>query len=174
MNRKERGITQKLFLINTNKKSNTQCLFNIMGLTGNIYLVDICNNPTCTCPDFKKRKLTCKHIYFVLLRVLKLSNINTFTDQELINILSNINIDNTICVDKQIMDKYNKLPTKKDDEESCPICLEDINNGEDIEFCKSVCGKCVHKLCFDLWCTKNPPKCVYCRADWNGYINLKN
>ncbi|CAL1373433.1 unnamed protein product [Linum trigynum] len=44
--------------------------FHVLGATGNVYTVSITAVPSCTCPD---RISPCKHIFFVLIRVLGLS-----------------------------------------------------------------------------------------------------
>lgn len=41
--------------------------FHVLGATCNVYTVTLMATPTCTCPD---RKKPCKHILFVLIRVL--------------------------------------------------------------------------------------------------------
>lgn len=179
--RKQRGITQKIFLIETiEKKNNTSREYVVMGSTGNVYNVNITNNPTCTCPDYSIRYNRCKHIYFILLRVMKVNNPDKekYTDSELINMFKNIpEITNILCVNENIKNQYlknknNKIQIKDDD--ICPICLEDIQNGEIFEYCRAKCGKCVHKTCFDMWCKKNPVKCLICRSPWGSkYINLE-
>ena len=70
--RKQRGITQKLFLIETLKKKDEKSReYVIMGSTGNVYNVNITNDPTCTCPDYTNHANRCKHIFFVLVRIMK-------------------------------------------------------------------------------------------------------
>ncbi|KXZ54207.1 hypothetical protein GPECTOR_5g30 [Gonium pectorale] len=44
--------------------------FHVLGATGNVYQVRISRQPNCSCPDFAKGHL-CKHILFVMLRVLR-------------------------------------------------------------------------------------------------------
>ncbi|GJP43712.1 hypothetical protein CLOM_g3144, partial [Closterium sp. NIES-68] len=46
------------------------CNFHVLGATGNVYTVTISQQPSCTCPDSGNGNL-CKHILFVLLRVLR-------------------------------------------------------------------------------------------------------
>ncbi|GMH34383.1 hypothetical protein BSKO_02217 [Bryopsis sp. KO-2023] len=46
--------------------------FDVLGATANVYTVTVSRHPSCTCPDFERRQLPCKHILFVRLRVLKL------------------------------------------------------------------------------------------------------
>ncbi|CAI5946304.1 unnamed protein product [Closterium sp. NIES-64] len=45
------------------------CNFHVLGATGNVYTVTISQQPSCTCPDYGNGNL-CKHVLFVLLRVL--------------------------------------------------------------------------------------------------------
>lgn len=180
--RKQRGVTQKLFLIETLQiKDETSREYIIMGSTGNVYNVNITHNPTCTCPDYITRGNRCKHIFFVLVRIMKVIDPDKkrYTDGDLKEMFSNISeITNVLCVGKQIKDKYScskgsNIVTVKDDD-ICPICLEDIQNGEQFEYCKAQCGKCVHELCFSMWCIKNPANCLVCRTPWGTqkYLNL--
>lgn len=179
--RKQRGIMQKLFLIETLVvKNELEREYVIMGSTGNVYNVNITNKPTCTCPDYITRQNRCKHIYFVLIRIMKINNPDKkeYTSDDLKFMFNSIpEITNILCVNKQIKDKYtcskNNQVTIKDDD-ICPICLEDIKNGEEYEFCKAQCGKCVHKLCFSMWCKINPAICLLCKSPWNSqkYIKL--
>ncbi|CAI5465509.1 unnamed protein product [Closterium sp. Yama58-4] len=46
------------------------CNFHVLGATGNVYTVTISQQPSCTCPDYGNGNL-CKHMLFVLLRVLR-------------------------------------------------------------------------------------------------------
>lgn len=58
----------------------------------------------------------------------------------------------------------------------CPICHEGgpLSSclATDIVWCKSSCGRPVHKSCFEIWRTQREqdgqtPTCVICRADWD-------
>ena len=44
----------------------------VLGSTGNVYSVTLCRTPTCTCPDGRGGRRSCKHLLFVYLRVLAL------------------------------------------------------------------------------------------------------
>lgn len=194
--RKQRGINQKLYLIET-------CAYDpvvlsrsyvIMGSTGNAYTVTISNIPKCTCPDHTLNNNRCKHIYFVLIRVMMYQSVDKsiYTDNDLTQMFINIpQITNSIHADKNIVDKYhelNKLNNEQIDshnnldkdklDDLCPICLDDLENGEEIDYCKYSCNKVVHKECFNIFQIKNGSYCLYCKKPWtknsdNGvYINL--
>ena len=191
--RKNRGKTQNLFLIEI-KVNNEEYKkeFIIMGSTGNIYNVIIKEKPTCTCPDYKTRNKRCKHIYFVLIRVMKIKNedCNIYSEKEIKKMFENIpKITENLIVNNKIKETYEKIKNKldnkneiikKDINDLCPICLDDLENGEELDYCKFSCGKSIHKNCYFMWCKTKQDTCVYCRAKWskneiNGvYINVKN
>lgn len=194
-NRKLRGTTQNLFLVETIlSQKEYEREYVIMGFTGNVYNVLITNSPTCTCPDFTTRGRRCKHIYFVLIKIMKVDSDNEdqeeYDSDELLEMFSNIpNITNNLVVDDHKKQTYKKLvknnKTKKvevdqrETDDLCPICLDDLENGEDLDYCKYSCGKPVHKVCYGMWIkTKATNNCIYCRASWTGmdketkYVNL--
>lgn len=194
--RKVRGKTQNIFLIETlvdNETRDKERNFVVMGSTGNIYKVTIKSIPECTCPDFKKRREKCKHIYFILIMVMKSTNEDQeeYNENELKTMFNNIpKITDNLIIDNENKKKYIQLRSeldeksekfedeikKKDTDDLCPICLDDLTDGNEIEYCKYSCGKPIHKLCFGMWCKKNTLKCVFCKADWDRpnvkYINL--
>ena len=64
------------------------------------YQVRICSQPSCSCPDFGKQgsKIFCKHILFVLMFVLDVSDVNvldtlTFETEEIVHILHKTDVD---------------------------------------------------------------------------------
>ena len=182
--RKSRGLKQKLYLV----ESLNQFEYVIMGSTGNVYNVKIASKPTCTCPDYIINNHRCKHIYFVLLKIMGVVNVDcsTFTENDLKNMISSLPTPQTeLCVNSFIKNKYLKLKNNEQiirgEDDACPICLDDISNGEEYSYCKADCGRCIHTGCFEMWCTKNAPNCLFCKKPWNklnntnenGYINLK-
>ena len=83
---------------------------------------------------------------------------------------------NLIYVNNSIKQKYIKLSNTnlivaKGIDDLCPICLDNIDNGEEYDFCKQDCNRCVHKECFSMWCTKNTAICLFCKKPWNYTIN---
>lgn len=192
--RKTRGIKQNLFLIEMkNNSEKYEKEFMVMGSTGNVYVVIIGEIPTCTCPDFITRNKRCKHIYFILIRVMKSKNedCEIYTENDLKEMYKNIPIiTSNLLVDEKIKKNYDKLKlknkfeftndsliNKKETNDICPICLEDLENGEILDYCKYSCGKSIHKICFSMWCKQKKANCVYCRADWfknksSPYINI--
>lgn len=193
--RKQRGVSQKIFLIESHiNKENYEGKFMIMGSTGNVYEVVIKNNPTCTCPDYTTRNKRCKHIYFVLLRIMKVvdEDKNDYNAHELETMFNHIpNITNNLVIDDSSKKIYEKLKHEKDNKNNdkikmkdtndlCPICLDDLDDGNELDYCKFSCGKPIHKICFSMWIKKKESKCVFCSHNWYGddkqniYINLNN
>ncbi|AYV78655.1 MAG: hypothetical protein Edafosvirus22_12 [Edafosvirus sp.] len=196
--RKLRGLNQKLFLIETLPVVNPANLireYSVMGLTGNVYKVSIKNTPECTCPDFQIRHKKCKHIYFILMRVMQIKtkiDSHQYTDDELKMMFTFIPpITDALCIDHLTRKKYDvhrtkiavgttdKTITMKGKDDLCPVCLDDIVNGEEFDYCKTSCGRCIHNSCFKMWSSKNGEFCVFCRGSWNlpqaltqKYVNL--
>lgn len=188
--RKIRGKTQKIYLLETIKHTDEyKCSYDVMGTTGNVYKVTICDHPICTCPDFITRHKRCKHIYFILTRVMQVSSENedktSYSNEDLITMFNNIrDITNVFSVDSTLKNRYlslhnvNKIEMK-DSDDLCAICLDDLKNGEDIDYCKYSCGKPIHSDCFNMYYKKKQGdlKCIYCNVNWNKntsgtYINL--
>jgi hypothetical protein len=195
--RKNRGKTQKLYLIESYPStSNFEREYAVMGSTGNVYLVKIKSVPTCTCPDYLERLKRCKHIYFILIRVMGIQDDETDKDNyisgELTNMFSNISpVTNNLVADHKYIDIYEKnkdkiLPDKhkleekdqKKTDDLCPICLDDLENGEELVFCKYSCGKSIHYECFNMLAKSRNISCPFCMKTWDGshvsfkYVNL--
>lgn len=175
--RKIRGKTQKLYFIDRDFISVDTQNFSIMGSTGNIYTVSITNKPTCTCPDYTTRHKRCKHIYFALLRIMKIDETDVdneeYADNELFIMFSKsekLPSNKSIVIDPKLKEKWNKIKNSGEEakqrkvEGDCPICLEEMMEFDGIDFCKYSCGNNVHKGCLQMWLKKNST-CVYCRAN---------
>ena len=202
LNSKEKCFKDKLFLIEINEPEDDSLVqkeFLIEGTTGNVYTVTMKKQPKCTCPDYTMRKHRCKHIFFVLIRILKADNSEkmNYKDEELLEMLDNMpKVTRHLKAKKKDRDLYKEIMKEKNSKfaqveqkkltnnDDCPICLEKLLNGEKLDYCKYFCGNSIHKKCFEMWKkTKKEPVCVYCRGNWNGekkrfkrrgrYINLQ-
>lgn len=184
--RKERGKTQTIFLIETViGDKDYERTFIVRGTTKNIYSVTITNKPKCTCPDHVKNRNRCKHIYFVLLRIMRINNEDEieYTNEELIMMFDNMpDILRTVIIDPELKKKYDLLKennkllldpnkknkvAKKDTEDMCPVCMDDLENGEELDHCKHSCGKNIHKMCFNMWVNNRPRNCIFCGNPWD-------
>ena len=157
-----RAKTQKIYLVNRDVHDNS-ATFKIMGTTGNIYEVKLAGSPTCTCPDHTQSKNRCKHILFMLIKIFNVDD-PYLTDFALKEIKKYIKDYNTNI--KKFNVTYDTIKKCVDvgakcENDNCVICLDSLQNGEQYVYCKSFCGRCVHKDCYDVVISSNK-KCPYC------------
>jgi len=185
--RVDRAFQQRIYVMNVEQIDETQFNFEVMGASGATpYIVSIEKYSfiECSCPDHTHSNKLCKHLLFVLIRVLKesmesiyksyfLKKIFVTTKQTFENCKTfYITKDSFILLDKD--DLVSGVPQRPiEDTDCCPICFEDFNVSlkEPIVFCKASCGKSVHKQCFIKWKSRDASSggsgsCVYCRAKW--------
>ena len=91
----ERCYTDNIYLIESlppEEEYPYERNYLIMGNSGNTYTVTISNEPSCTCPDYTSRGNRCKHIYFVLIRIMNTINYEEeeYSDLELAQMFLNI------------------------------------------------------------------------------------
>jgi len=167
--------------------------FTISGSTRTVYKVSIYKNnkPFCNCPDFcgraKKTKIVCKHVCFVLKKVLKYNHQNYFEnyimDFDQIKYLYNILEVDIALINLSLTDKYidlknntpdfNKFRPFNDDDE-CTICYSTFNKKDNILGCP-LCLKPIHKKCIEKWLDTiimgiKKESCPNCRSDiWKCY-----
>jgi len=161
-----RGLTQNIYLLE--KKSDLE--YKVMGTSGKPYTITIGKFPKCTCPDYSIRRKRCKHIYFVLIRIMNFNDPEKkeFTDEDLVNMINNIPpIVGVISNTGQQNLKFDLIEDEKIVEpkvdDNCPICLDEVKILPYVS-CKK-CGHCVHIECFEMWIKfghkKN--KCIFCQ-----------
>ncbi|KAF4628803.1 hypothetical protein G7Y89_g9350 [Cudoniella acicularis] len=200
---------ERLFMLDRNRhvdKDGYMCeTFDIAGSTGNVYQTTIGRSPKCVCMDAvslpsdislpllmniqRIRGQKCKHINYALVIILKapanLCYQLAFLSTELELIFTNAPVTRAPELGHQHDDDdtiYNGK--RKPIEGECPICVFDMEPGEEIVWCKAACGQNFHKECFDQWKrSKNGGHvtCVYCRSEWQEDVpnpgslaNLKN
>ena len=177
--------------------------FVISGSTRTVYTIKLYTNGKtfCSCPDFlghaKKTNCVCKHVCFIINKVLKHNNNNQFYDNLTFNTTEletiktkclnlNYNLDLTLF-NLSLSDKYEDMKKIPDfnkyrdlcTSDECPICYDvftfpikknnfSIRNIGDILGCPT-CSNAVHKKCMEKWLTKKA-SCAYCRSDvWKRY-----
>lgn len=148
----------------------------VAGSTGNLYTVHIKQVPECDCPHAKKGN-QCKHIIYVMLRVLKAPENIAYqlglTSSELRDLFKHAAPIPTADSEAESSDG-NRKPI----EGECPICYSEFDpNDKTIVYCKAACGNNVHKECMDSWMKARQGKatCPYCRAVWadDGFAGKK-
>lgn len=174
--RLERALSQRLYLIDVCKNSDTDWLFQVEGSTGLIYDVNINDKLSCTCQDFITRCQICKHIYFIIARVLKnIPIINDIGSEPNICIFTlkgfiSENFDNALNPRFHHRD-HSRLKFEKNSEDfsekMCSICYEDFVD-EDILVKCATCKHYFHNNCMAIWLKKAPTtSCVLCRSVWS-------
>lgn len=186
-----RAFTHRLYLIEKNLSGDppSACDFFVLGATGNVYTVTLSIVPSCTCPDHARGN-TCKHILFVMLRVLKLPCVDprvwqkALLPSELQALLHNLSVNDAVLASDPVRYRFKQItgecstseapkPLQRDIDGDCPVCYEPMasNDGKPLEpvvFCK-MCGNNVHSDCFKRWSqskTHDRVTCIYCRALW--------
>ncbi|KAF2706036.1 hypothetical protein K504DRAFT_414181 [Pleomassaria siparia CBS 279.74] len=181
---KERALTQRLTVLNRERGGTDEIpeeTIIMAGSTGNVYKQKIGLVPSCDCPHAKKGN-QCKHIIYVMLRVLKApENIGyqlALTSSELRSVLKT-----AAPIPYADAEAESSDGNRKAIEGDCPICYSDLDMAEtnNIVYCKAACGNNVHKDCMASWIAAKAgkPTCPYCRALWEdvslpvGKVNLQ-
>ncbi|KAK4356570.1 hypothetical protein RND71_025541 [Anisodus tanguticus] len=170
--------------------------FFILGATCNVYTVTLSTTPSCSCPD---RTTPCKHILFVLIRVLGVSIDDTCLYRRSLRPcqlqrLLNLPISTEALATQKVREMFHQLFSQQPQRTSavtikvkngttCPVCLEEMNEEEKIAACVT-CRNPIHEECLMAWkrsSRRRSISCVLCRARWRDlraelegdkYLNL--
>ncbi|OAA32480.1 RING-finger protein [Moelleriella libera RCEF 2490] len=167
----ERALSQRFYVIGRSRGGTAVCpeeTFEVTGSTGNIYTVIVKQQPTCNCPHARKGN-QCKHVIFVLARVLR-------APYHLVYQLA--------LLESELREIFEKAPSvessdpsstsgkRKPIEDDCPICFceLDANCPDSIVWCKAACGQNIHQECFETWARtqSGDVTCPLCRSKWEG------
>ncbi|KAI5209393.1 hypothetical protein E4T39_00699 [Aureobasidium subglaciale] len=180
-----RATTQRMVVIDRRRAANDVCSHHpsrcmseevdLAGSTGNVYTVKITHVPECTCPDFRiNRNPQCKHILYVLLKILKVPEPLNYQAAFLTPELDEI-FDHAGPLPTETIQAEDKDGKRKPVEGDCPICCEELSQEtEAIVWCQAACGNNLHKTCFDQWAaTKGHGRvtCPYCRTQWQSTVD---
>eukprot|EP01114_Cavostelium_apophysatum_P016948 TRINITY_DN4923_c0_g2_i2.p1 TRINITY_DN4923_c0_g2~~TRINITY_DN4923_c0_g2_i2.p1 ORF type:complete len:226 (-),score=35.08 TRINITY_DN4923_c0_g2_i2:72-749(-) len=177
--RLQRGLNDPIYLAKTHDRKELEQVFEVFGTTGNIYKVEISQTPSCNCIDYKKGNHYCKHLFFVFLKVLKVSQDapqiyqHRLLPDEVRAILANApkGISPEVMAHQDVIDAL-KDDVRKPIQGECPICFREMKDAEIIVWCRR-CGHNIHADCFAKWEDKTRQRkekvtCVMCRADWSA------
>ncbi|OTA99609.1 hypothetical protein M426DRAFT_325001 [Hypoxylon sp. CI-4A] len=170
----ERATSQRFYILGRTRAGTIECpeeLVELTGSTGNIYIVHIAKQPSCTCPHAQSGH-QCKHVIYVLSRVLRakfeLVYQLALLSTELKEIFQNAPpIDAEDPSDPSTTDKNRKAL-----EGDCPICFMPFEDAEETVYCRATCGQNIHAECFQMWAnTKrrsgiDQVTCPMCRTPW--------
>mmetsp|Transcript_33744 Transcript_33744/g.48974 ORF Transcript_33744/g.48974 Transcript_33744/m.48974 type:complete len:314 (+) Transcript_33744:1-942(+) len=184
-----RALSQRMFLIDCTVQDDFNRQYKVLGSTGNVYDVHIGKLPTCSCPDSSRGNL-CKHVIFVLCRVLYQSQKSPYIYQhallssELREIFSSADskgVAQAVQASKAVVDAATgrssaesssssssaETETAARPEGDCPICFEDMATGTESICSCSTCRNSLHSECMNMWLKNAAIKaCPYCRSPW--------
>jgi hypothetical protein len=175
-----RALSQRLFLISQAQTSDVERSYSVLGSTGNVYRVTIGSRNSCTCPDASRGNL-CKHVLFVLVRVLKIPADNPLSHQRIFSEDERRDIfllapppPAQVLAEQRVRQELAKLEGRPDDaaaavaaaapaapeakrvEQRPTAGLEcpvcyEDFGDESTVFCQFSCGQSVHAECFKRW-----------------------
>lgn len=172
-----RANTQRMYLIQQLTQRDhrhsviTKCDFSVLGSTGNVYTVQIQHVPCCNCPDFQRNQDLCKHVIFVLLKVIGVSSNSPLAFQkayitselhELFEMLNNRRVggggSNAVMANAQVRANFAALQNDgndNDDTTDSAVKRRSLDdNNED----------CDCPVCFDRMDPKKLHLLTYCQA----------
>ncbi|KAG2606570.1 mitogen-activated protein kinase kinase kinase 1-like [Panicum virgatum] len=164
--------------------------FFVLGATGNVYTVTLAAAPACTCPD---PAVPCKHILFVLLRVLGLSLDEACVWRQALRPCEVARLVAAptypdVLAGARARERFHQLwsarpaaDARRDaassgrplDGAACPVCLEEMAPAaaaapQAVLTCRT-CRNAVHAECFARWKrsrARRAATCVVCRSRW--------
>ena len=169
-----KAMNQRILMVGEDVDVN-ECkgMYKILGNSGKQYKVCISSDEnTCTCPDHSMRLVDCKHILFVLIQVLGFNRDNIRSHRQLLKeAFEKRAVLNTVhngSIDVNSMEEKKNDKRKQIEGADCPICLELLETGETIVYCKKTCGNNFHEYCFLKWkhANKGDATCPMCRGWW--------
>lgn len=174
---KSRALTQRLTVLLRERCGSDELPEEkvlIAGSTGNIYTINIGLVPSCDCPHAKKGN-QCKHIVYIMLRVLKAREHVAYqlalTGTELRELIKNAPLIPGVETNGNDKPGEEQDDNRKPIEGECPICYDGLNPASDeIVYCKASCGNNVHKACMQSWiqvAARGKATCPYCRSSWD-------
>jgi len=126
--RKERALTQKIKLIETFIDIEGLHNYIVTGETNNIHEITMQEIPKCTCLDFTMRNNRCKHIYFILIKIL---NINPDDEIFLLDKIYNINNTESFSSDKFEELRQSKLENTINDQNPIIFNINNLNTDKE-------------------------------------------
>ena len=166
--RKQRGLKERIYLLKAFCNNDNEWTLSVKGSSNKIYEIKLSNKDVkCKCMDFSIRGRICKHLYFVLGRVIRESNLLSMIN-EVDDIKINYELISTLL--SQILKNHlqnnviKKNDISYDKNECCSICFEEFGN-ESVEQCQIQCKNTFHSECIKIWISKNST-CPLCRCEW--------
>lgn len=140
------------------------------------YRVLIGAQQQCSCRDVAE---LCIHLLFVMIKVLRVPADNplawqrSLLDSEVSQILAgkHLRMSARTAPPRPAGPHGTRvLQRPLDDDDSCPICMDQMHPGQDLSYCRSSCGNSFHLRCIQVYAQhkqsmKEPVTCPLCRTD---------
>lgn len=189
----DRAFAHRLYLLAQGDVEEGQegVWVDVLGSTGNVYRVTLSGEGSdCKCPDFAKSTGVCKHILFVMLRVLRLDRTDqrvwqtSLTLSELRPLLTRFregtrlgSVSASDAVMRGYQEAYSQgeseCPSQRPLPAECPICFDEIASPQgQADVCAvATCRCCAHHFhvdCQRRWAesSRGDNKCPLCRNPW--------
>jgi hypothetical protein len=166
-----RALSQPMYLMDASRLGN-EWAFQVQGSRGTCY--DLRFTPetlSCTCPDFRQRRETCKHAFFMLGRVLgDVALMNRLEDgctpRELFlggfseRVEERLRARLAPAADAAAAPAADAAAAAADRDEDCVVCFEALASGA--WSCGGCRRACMHADCATRWLERTP-SCPLCR-----------
>lgn len=122
---------------------------------------------TCTCDDFCNGKNKCVHIFFVLTRIMHITEYDTLANAEKHVIFEDI----SFILRNKLERQKNVEPRSIEPNEECTICYENLlADSYDLSCCQ-YCRISIHRYCVAAFLSSQKClSCPICRKNWFGDI----
>jgi hypothetical protein len=173
MLRLKRSLSEKIYLLYANQISKTQWDFKVRGQSKNIYQQTLKSNEfTCSCPDHMTKYTFCKHLLFLVARVaIQMEMASTVSEDKTKWTYNYFNACSKSWINRLKSRITDTSKTSKPSELSaigkdCPVCFEEMKDGESLVQCITTCKNYFHNDCIKLWLSSDHNNCPLCRAEW--------
>lgn len=174
--RAERAILQQMFLMSA-LHAGDDWNFVVQGSRGVCYNVHVCaESLTCACPDFQKRGLVCKHMFFMAGRVLgDRALMGAIGDDPAAAAATLFGAGFSARIECRLRSRLQLLAARaggddgRHDEEGietdadCVVCFEPLVRTTAAWQCRGCRQPCMHGGCAARW-FKQSPSCPLCRT----------
>lgn len=165
--RVDKALSQPMYLMSALRTGNCDWSFLVQGSSGTNYYLHFSDERfVCECPDFVKRQSLCKHVYFIIGRVL--GDIELMVDVELgltaVELFDPL-LDFTRRLEHRLrcrLDGDGMNHATVGGEGDCVICFESLRE-KTVWTCDGCKQSVLHSDCADRWLKKNH-SCPLCRT----------
>jgi hypothetical protein len=191
------------FIPNTDKKKKT--LLGTINILGNynkskgireaydvkVFKDDPKGSFWCSCADHKfnsgKKNIVCKHICFIVCKVLKINQtyffepiIKRLSDEHITQLLAKFSDNSDMWKDKQYVRKSDFITIDdfkifpKPISDTCTFCYDEMTDADKNVACACpICKHCFHEECMQVW-LEAQDKCSFCSNNfWTYYKRIK-